>query len=143
LIRRIALVVLFSAACASTPNSADDRAAAVRAALRDLGGGETVKTLVVGEPDRSAELRAALARSLTVVSEADVPQTDRESLPAGYARLQSIDIDGNQGTLRLQVGPIPKAAPGEISLACGTTYSFALHRINGHWHAMVSGVAVC
>src|SRR5207237_6929709 len=86
--RIAALAILLLASCATIPNSAEDRAAAVRAALRDLGSGETIRTLVIKGP----ELRAALAGKVAVISEADVPQTETESLPRGYAKLLSIHI---------------------------------------------------
>jgi hypothetical protein len=137
------LLATLLAACATIPNSAEDRAAAVRAALRDLGGGERITTLVVGGPNSYAELRAALQGKIAVISDADVPQSDRESLPTGYAKLQMIDITGNHGTLKLLVGPVPKAQEGELLMACGTTYTFALDRTESGWKATVTGVAVC
>jgi len=137
--RIAAIAILLLASCATIPNSAEDRAAAVRAALRDLGAGETIRTLVINGP----ELRAALAGKLPVVSDADVPQTETESLPRGYARVMMIDIAGNHGTMRLLVGPVPKAAEGEMQLACGTTYTFALDRDENGWRATITGVAVC
>lgn len=137
--KRLLPLLLLLASCATIPNSADDRAAAVRAALRDLGAGENVQTLVVD----GGELRAALNGKVAVISSADVPRTERDSLPAGYARLQMIDITGNHGTMQLLVGPVPKAVEGEIMLACGTTYSFALERGENGWRATVTGVTVC
>ena len=137
--RIAALAILLLASCATIPNSAEDRAAAVRAALRDLGSGETIRTLVIKGP----ELRAALAGKVAVISEADVPQTETESLPRGYAKLLSIDIAGNHGTMRLLAGPVPKASAGEMQLACGTTYTFALDRDENGWRATITGVAVC
>ncbi|MEA2572194.1 MAG: hypothetical protein QOI24_4195 [Acidobacteriota bacterium] len=135
--------LLLLASCATIPNSAQDRAGAVRAALRDLGGGERITTLVVGGPNSYGELRAALQGKIAVISDAEVPKSERETLPAGYAKLQMIDITGNHGTLKLLVGPVPKAAEGEILMACGTTYTFALDRTEGGWKATVTGVAVC
>jgi hypothetical protein len=141
--RSLAITLLVLASCATVPNSAVDRADAVRASLREIGKGEAITTLVVGSPNSYGELRTALHGKLAVINEADVPQSDRDALPEGYAKLQMIDINGNHGTLRLLVGPVPKAKEGELMLACGTTYSFALDRVEGGWRATVTGVAVC
>jgi hypothetical protein len=137
------LATLLLLSCATIPNSAHDRASAVRAALRDLGGGERIATLVVGGPNSYGELRAALQGKIAIISDADVPQSEHESLPAGYAKLQMIDITGNHGTLKLLVGPVPKAQEGELLMSCGTTYTFALDRTESGWSATVTGVAVC
>jgi hypothetical protein len=136
-------LLLLLACCATIPNSAADRASAVRAALREIGGGEKITTLVVGGPNNYGELRTALQGKLAVVSDAEVRQTETESLPEGFAKLQMIDITGNHGTMRMLVGPVPKPAEGEMQLACGTTYTFALDRVENGWRATITGVAVC
>ena len=67
-----------------------------------------------------------------------------ETLPAGYARLERVEISGNTAVVTLWYGPIPKPEPGQILLSCGTGYTYNLERdANGEWQVKTFGVAAC
>jgi hypothetical protein len=65
-------------------------------------------------------------------------------LPAGYARLDALDVNGDKATVRLWTGPIPKPLPGVINMSCGTGHTFNLTRdTNGVWKITSRGLTVC
>ena len=82
-------------------------------------------------------MRSAAAALRNVVS--DAPE-----LPAGYARLDALEVNGNKGTVRLWTGPVPKPQPGVLSMNCGTGHIFNLVRdANGVWRITSQGVVQC
>lgn len=67
-----------------------------------------------------------------------------ETLPAGYARLDRVEVSGNTAVVTLWYGPIPKPVPGQILLSCGAGYTYNLERsANGAWQVKTFGVAAC
>ena len=113
----------------------DERQVVLATALAQLEHGQQL-TLVV--PDGApADVRSAAAALRNVVS--DAPE-----LPAGYARLDALEVNGNKGTVRLWTGPIPKPQPGVLSMNCGTGHTFNLVRdANGVWRITSRGVVQC
>jgi hypothetical protein len=113
----------------------DQRQIVLATALAQLERGQPV-TLVV--PDAApADLRSAAAALRNVVS--DAPE-----LPAGYARLDALEVNGDKATVRLWTGPIPKEQPGVLNLNCGAGYTFNLVRdANGVWRITTFGIAQC
>ena len=113
----------------------DERQVVLATALAQLEHGQQL-TLVV--PDGApADVRSAAAALRNVVS--DAPE-----LPAGYARLDALEVNGNKGTVRLWTGPIPKPQPGVLSMNCGTGHIFNLVRdANGVWRITSQGVVQC
>ena len=73
-----------------------------------------------------------------------VPETQSESLPAGYARLDQLKVHGDTASVTIWYGPIRKAAKGMVSFDCGTGRSLELHRsANGEWQVTSRGVSQC
>jgi type I phosphodiesterase/nucleotide pyrophosphatase len=68
-----------------------------------------------------------------------------ETLPAGYARLDNVEINGDTANVTLWYGPIPPPPPpGVIVMACGTGHTYQLKRdANGTWRVVGQGVIVC
>ncbi len=117
----------------------DQRRTVLRTALAEIEGQPL--TLVAADDlfDVAAPLRMTVHAS-------EVPQTEREQLPAGYARLDRLTVEGNSATVTLWLGPIPKPRdePGVIQMSCGTGYTWTLQRDgNGVWRVVSRGVAVC
>ncbi len=113
----------------------DARQTALATALAQLENGQPY-TLVV-PPSATADVRSVAAALRKVVS--DAPE-----LPAGYARLDALEVNGDKATVRLWTGPIPKPQPGVLSMNCGTGHTFSLVRdANGVWRITSRGVAQC
>ena len=68
-----------------------------------------------------------------------------ETLPAGYARLDNVEINGDTATVTLWYGPIPPPPPpGVIQMACGTGHTYQLKRdANGAWRVVGQGIIMC
>jgi hypothetical protein len=113
----------------------DARQTVLTAALAQLENGQRL-TLVV-PASATADVRSAAAALRNVV-------TDAPELPAGYARLDALDVSGDKATVRLWTGPIPKPQPGVVSMNCGTGHIFNLTRDpNGAWRITSRGIAQC
>ncbi len=113
----------------------DARQTVLTTALAQLEIGQRL-TLVV-PASATAEVRSAAAALRNVV-------TDAPELPAGYARLDVLEVSGDKATVRLWTGPIPKPQPGVISMNCGTGHIFNLTRdTNGAWRITSRGIVQC
>ena len=113
----------------------DVKETVLAAALAQLENGRRL-TLVV-PASATADVRSAAAALREVV-------TDAPELPAGYARLDALDVSGDKATVRLWTGPIPKPPPGVISMSCGTGHIFNLTRdANGVWRITSRGIVQC
>ena len=104
-------------------------------ALRAIeNGGPPLKLVLSNKLDAGA---AAAARGLREVV------TDHESLPAGYARLDQLDVHGDTATVTIWTGPIPPQEPGKLMLACGHGHTFQMMRTAAGWEITSRGVIVC
>jgi hypothetical protein len=113
----------------------DARQTVLTTALAQLENGQRF-TLVVPS-SATANVRATAAALRDVV-------TDAPELPAGYARLDALEVNGDKATVRLWTGPIPKPQPGVINMSCGTGHTFNLTRdVNGVWKITSRGLTVC
>jgi arylsulfatase A-like enzyme len=123
----------------------------------DAGGRESIVLPAVAKSDVQAVLRAAIAEApkfehliagerLGAEARATMrfdPAPDKP-LPDGYARLDSVEVNGDKATVRLWYGPIPPPPPaGVIQLACGTGYTFHLKLEGGVWRIEGRGLAMC
>lgn len=105
-----------------------DIQAAIRTALAEV----SYKKIIAGE------MLGAEARNVMVFDPAP-----RQKLPEGYARLDSVHVNGDNANVRVWLGPIPEPSSG-IQLACGTGYTFQLVRdASGVWKIVGRGVIVC
>ncbi|MGZ8852881.1 MAG: alkaline phosphatase family protein [Thermoanaerobaculia bacterium] len=105
----------------------------LRLALKQLDpSGE--QTLIAGRK-LSAEARDAAARLRNVIESTE--------LPAGSIRVDSVVVNGDRATVQLWTGPIPKAQPGQLLLACGTGHTYAFEKRNGQWLLTTMGVSSC
>jgi len=102
-----------------------DIARTVSALLGFRAGGEQSIVLPCADP-RAVVLAIALAE-----------------IPAGDARIDQLEVNGDTATVRLWVGGVEKPQPGVASLSCGTGYMFTLRRENGVWRIVNRGLAMC
>lgn len=119
----------------------------------DAGGAETKVLSSMPVADVQAVIRAALAKApkytrlirgphlpadlLAGVGFAAPAPTSTESLPAGHARLDLVEVKGDMATVRIWYGPIPVPPPGVVMLACGTGYTYQLKRnATGEWEVL-------
>jgi hypothetical protein len=125
---------------ATGPN---DLAAAIAVAL-DSADPEH-KAVLVASPGLSAAARAAAASAGRSILDPDaVPQTAEATFPAGYLRIDSATLSGDEARVRLWKGPIPKAKPGVVLMDCGTGLSFQLKRGSGGiWTISSRGITLC
>lgn len=109
-------------------------------ALREL---PAFDVLVAGKQLDSVAREAAAAVRRTIALDA-VPQTASASLPAGYARLDRLDVQGDTAHVTIWYGTVPKVSKGTLSLDCGTGHSLELRRsANGTWQVTSRGVSQC
>jgi predicted AlkP superfamily pyrophosphatase or phosphodiesterase len=120
--------------CIGTSSSGGLSAALDLALHAVENGGPPLKLVLSNQLDASA---VAAARGLREIV------TDHESLPAGYARLDELDILGDTAMVMIWTGPIPPQEPGKLMLACGTGYKFSLKRMATGWEILTRGVSVC
>ena len=124
----------------------------------DAGGAETRVLPCMPAAELEKVLRAALAKAPKfehlipgeklapeargVTAFAEMPA---EGLPAGYARLEKAEINGDTATVALWYGPIPPPPPpGVVQLACGSGYTYQLQRdASGEWQVKSFGITVC
>jgi hypothetical protein len=100
--------------------------------------------LVAGAGLSGAARAGAVASGRAVIDSDAVPQTADVSLPAGYLRVDSVTLAGDEAHVRLWRGPIPKAKGGVALLDCGTGLRFELKRASdGTWTISSRGMSVC
>jgi hypothetical protein len=129
----------------------------------DAGGPETRVLPGLPASDAQAVIRLALTKAPTFtrlirgerlpadflpgVELATPAPTSTESLPAGHARLDLVEVNGDAATVRIWYGPVPVPVPqpGVMSMACGTGYTYQLKRAaNGEWELLPTvGVTQC
>lgn len=101
-------------------------------------------TLVAGAALTGAARAAAASAGRKIIDLQAVPQTADVSMPAGYLRIDSATSSGEEITVKLWRGPIPKAKPGILLLDCGTGLTFTLKRAgDGVWKIVSRGVSQC
>ena len=101
------------------------------------------ETLVAGK-QLDASVREAAASFRKLIPLSAVPDTETESLPTGYARLDRLEVHGDTANITLWYGPVRKPVKGTLSLDCGTGQSRELHRgVNGAWTVTSRGVSQC
>ncbi|MEO6259939.1 MAG: HAD family acid phosphatase [Thermoanaerobaculia bacterium] len=101
------------------------------------------KSLVAGA-HLCPEAREAAAPVRAIIEADQVPQSATESLPAGFARLDRLELSGDSARITLWYGPVPKALKGQVLLNCGTGYTLELQRgSDGAWTVSSRGVSVC
>ena len=132
-------------------SSASDRVASPASTLPDLASVLTAalsslppfETLVAGS-QLPADARDAAASTRTLLPLSSVPATETESLPAGYARLDRLEVHGDTASVTVWYGPVRKAVKGVLSLDCGTRHSRELQRgTSGQWTVVSRGVSQC
>ena len=70
--------------------------------------------------------------------------TATETLPAGHARLDRVEVNGDSATVTIWYGPIPVPPPGVISMNCGSGHTYNLKRnARGEWEVVGMGMTVC
>jgi hypothetical protein len=100
--------------------------------------------LVAGAALSEPARRAAASGGRRLIDLADVPQTAEATFPAGYLRIDSATLSGDEARVRLWKGPIPKAKPGVVLMDCGTGLSFQLKRGSGGiWTISSRGITLC
>jgi hypothetical protein len=108
-------------------------------------GGSYSRVLPCAIDDRKAILDTVLheiaaGKPITLVAEGPLAKT----LPAGYARLDTLTIDGDTAQVRIWTGPIPQPQPGVVLLDCGTGHGFTLKKNDyGEWILTGRSVIVC
>jgi arylsulfatase A-like enzyme len=129
---------------ATTAASESNGLAAALAVALDAADPDHKAVIVAGEklsPDARAATASAGRPTIDLKS---VPQTSEASLPAGYLRIDSATLSGDEVSVRLWKGPIPKAKPGVILMDCGTGISFQLKRgSDGTWTIASRGISQC
>lgn len=118
----------------------DQRRAVLQTVLSELSEGASL-TLV--PPDDLVDVVAPLHRTVRM---SEVPQTPSEQLPAGYARVDKLNVSGDTANVTLWFGPVPKPRnePGVLQMNCGTGRMFTLKRDSGGvWRIVSRGVAAC
>jgi hypothetical protein len=145
-----AIILLLALACTPrTPAGSTPVASAVDSSL----AGALSAVLAEADPSAQATLvvrggtppavRAAAASLRKVIDETAAGAV-AEELPQGYLRLTEATWEGNQATVRVTTGPIPKPAPGALNLSCGTTRSYRLQRDgDGKWTIVSRGISTC
>lgn len=126
----------------------------------DAGAADSLLLPCMAAADTEAVLKAALAKAppfehlvrgekmpSTVIAGLDfvsVPESSTEVLPAGYARLDRVDVNGDTATVTIWYGAIPRPQPGVLTMNCGTGRTFQLQRdANGTWQVKSFGIATC
>jgi 5'-nucleotidase (lipoprotein e(P4) family) len=119
-----------------------DLSAAIAAAI---AAAPKFEVLVAGARLDGAS-RDAAATIQKVIPLSEVPETNAVTLPAGYARLDRVEVTGDTATVALWYGPVPKpsAKKSEVVMNCGTGYTFQLRRDrNSGWTVVNRGVTMC
>ncbi|HWS71405.1 MAG TPA: hypothetical protein VN605_04795, partial [Thermoanaerobaculia bacterium] len=124
--------------CITTLTSDEELQALLTVTLAAVDANATRKFTVSKGLD--ARVRATLATLRTVASP---PWSDTVSLPADYARLDQLAIDGDKATAKVWLGPVEKPKPGVMSMSCGTGMTIYFERRNGAWVETSRGIAVC
>ena len=118
----------------------EEMARALAAAIANL---PAFHTLVAG-PTLDPEAGDAAASIRTIVPIGQLPQSETESLPSGYARLDRLEVHNDTAHVVLWYGPVPKAQNGVLQLNCGTGNLLELHRgAGGVWNVTSRGLTVC
>jgi hypothetical protein len=130
-------------AATTEATASNDLAVAIAVAL-DAADPEQKAVLVAG-PGLSAAARAAAGSTGRSILDSDaVPQTAEATFPAGYLRIDSATLSGDEARVRLWKGPIPKAKPGVLLMDCGTGLNFQLKRGSGGiWTISSRGITLC
>ena len=111
----------------------------IRASLAQADPQGKAKVAVSADLNEGARLALAGVRTISAI-----PSNGEYTLPPDFVRFDEVTVSGNEATVRVWRGPVAKPKPGELSLNCGTGYTFRLAKdAEGNWAIVNVGVAMC